>query len=142
MAVRISSKKTGQDRHIYVNDQQVYNHEAEDKKGLRADTLDGFHIDQIVAGISNGTYRIELLTTTGNVFSPTNRVINIYVKLYRGTEDVTNIVPDANYVWTRKSNNAGDDLVWNNMNITGKAIEVIAESVARGNVTFTCTVSE
>lgn len=141
MAVRISSKKSGQERHIYVNDQQVYNYEGETKKGLRSDTLDGYHIDEIIAGIESGIYRIELLTDTGHVFSPTNRIITINAKLYRGTEDVTSSVPETNYVWTRKSSNPGDDLVWNEIRFTGTSLTVEYESVARGNVTLTCTVS-
>ena len=141
MPVYIGSKKpVGEDRHIFVNGHQVYNDEGIGKQGLRSDTLDGYHIDEIVAGISNGTYRLELLTTTGNVFSPANRVITIYVKLYHGSEDITDAVPDANYVWTRTSSNPGDDLVWNGLHVTGKTIEVAYNNVARGNVLFTCTV--
>lgn len=142
MPVRISSKKDGQERHIYVNDQQVYNYEGEDKKGLRSDTLDGYHIDEIIAGIESGIYRIELLTETGYVFSPTNRTITIHAKLYRGTEDITSTIPEINYVWTRSSNNPGDDLVWNNERITGTSLTVTYDSVARGNVVLTCTVSQ
>lgn len=142
MAVRISSKKSGQDRHIYVNDEQVYNYEDETNKGLRADTLDGFHIDDIIAGIKVGIYRVDLETESGYIFSPTNQTIIIYAKLYKGTEDITSSVPEANFVWTRRSRNAGDDLVWNNLHITGTRLEVDYHSVARGNVLFTCTVSE
>ena len=142
MAVRISSKKQGQDRHIYVNDQQVFNDEGEGKRGLRADTLDGFHIDDIIAGIEIGIYRIDLSTESGYIFSPSNQTITIYAKLYKVTEDITSSIPEANFVWTRRSQNAGDDLVWNGLHITGTTLEVDYNSVARGNVLFTCTVSE
>lgn len=142
MAVRISSKKNGQERHIYVNDQQVYNYEDDVKKGLRSDTLDGFHIDEIIAGIETGVYRIELTTETGYVFSPTNKTIIVHAKLYRGTEDITSSVPEVNYIWTRVSKNPGDDLVWNASHVTGTSVTVQYEEVARGNVVLTCTVSQ
>lgn len=142
MAVRISSKKNGQERHIYVNDQQVYNYEDEVKNGLRSDTLDGFHVEEIIAGIATGLYRIELTTETGNVFSPTNRTITVRAKLYQGVEDITSTIPEVNYVWTRVSKNPGDDLVWNALHITGTSVTLEYDSVARGNVMLTCTVSQ
>lgn len=62
-------------------------------------------------------YRLEIITSNGNVFYDKNTSTSLSARLYYNNKDITNTVPEANFKWTRISGNTEEnkleDAEWN-----------------------------
>jgi phage minor structural protein len=86
----------------------------------------------------NVAYKIEIISSNGLVFKNNQITTVLSAHVFKGKEEVTDRI-DANYFrWTRKSDDALDDVRWNNEHYGGaKQIEVTHEDV-KGRATFRC----
>lgn len=84
-------------------------------------------------------YSVYIASTGGNVFR--NGVISttLSARVLKGGEDVTHLIPDKNFLWTRAGNDTADDDLWNSVPHTGKVLEITGEDVYRKAV-FDCEV--
>lgn len=84
-------------------------------------------------------YSVYIASTNGNVFR--NGVISttLSARVFKGGEDVTHLIPDKNFLWTRASDDTADDTRWNSVSHTGKTLEITGEDVYRKAV-FDCEV--
>lgn len=84
-------------------------------------------------------YSVYIASANGNVFR--NGIISttLSARVLKGGEDVTHLIPDKNFLWTRAGNNPADDTLWNSVSHTGKVLEITGEDVYRKAV-FDCEV--
>lgn len=84
-------------------------------------------------------YSVYIASANGNVFR--NGVISttLSARVLKGGEDITHLIPDKNFSWTRAGNDTADDVLWNSASHTGKVLEITGEDVYRKAV-FDCEV--
>lgn len=84
-------------------------------------------------------YSVYIASANGNVFR--NGVISttLSARVFKGGEDITHLIPDKNFSWTRAGNDTADDAFWNSAPHTGKVLEITGEDVYRKAV-FDCEV--
>lgn len=84
-------------------------------------------------------YSVYIASANGNVFR--NGVISttLSARVLKGGEDVTRLIPDKNFSWTRTGNDTADDALWNSVPHTGKVLEITGADVYRKAV-FDCEV--
>lgn len=84
-------------------------------------------------------YSVYIASTNGNVFR--NGIISttLSARVLKGGEDVTHLLPDKNFLWTRAGNDMTDDALWNSVSRIGKELEITGEDVYRKAV-FDCEV--
>lgn len=83
-------------------------------------------------------YRLEILSSEGNVFM--NRQIStiLFVKVYYGDKDVTHTISDNRLIWTRSSANVDSDLLWNEEHSLGMKTVYINTEDVYDRATFSC----
>lgn len=84
-------------------------------------------------------YSVYIASANGNVFR--NGIISttLSARVLKGGEDITHLIPDKNFSWTRAGNDTADDVLWNSASHTGKVLEITGEDVYRKAV-FDCEV--
>lgn len=85
-------------------------------------------------------YRVEIRSTNGSVFK--NGVIDtwFYAVVYKGSEDITAQIDVNRFRWTRISDDAASDKIWNEKYFGGtKEIRITTEDVYR-RATFECSI--
>lgn len=84
-------------------------------------------------------YSVYIASANGNIFH--NGVISttLSARVLKGGEDITHLIPDKNFSWTRAGNDTADDVLWNSISHTGKVLEITGEDVYRKAV-FDCEV--
>lgn len=99
--------------------------------------VESFTISKQYDGADN--YSVYIASTGGNVFR--NGIISttLSARVLKGGEDVTHLIPDKNFLWTRTGNDAADDNIWNSVTHTGRTLEITGEDVYRKAV-FDCEV--
>lgn len=85
------------------------------------------------------SYSVYIASAHGNVFR--NGVISttLSARVFKGGEDVTELIPGKNFLWMRVSDSAADDARWNAVTHTGRTLEITGEDVYRKAV-FDCEV--
>ena len=83
--------------------------------------------------VSNGESAInmEVYTTNGESFLDSDIDTDMYVKVYYGSEDVTDKIPADMFYWTRTSSDVIGDLEWNSKHKSTKTISITREDVDR-----------
>ena len=81
-------------------------------------------------------YKLELLSTNGTQATSDDFYTTLYVKLYKDNKDVTDMVNESNFKWTRTSGNSETDhmkdAAWNLRYAAGaKEIYVTKEDINR-----------
>ena len=92
-------------------------------------------IDEIQA---KKMYRLVISSSNGNIFK--NGVIEttLYATVFSWDEDITDSLDSNQFIWTRKSDDADADAVWNDAHYGGtKQITVTSDDV-RVRATFFC----
>lgn len=87
----------------------------------------------------NLSYRLELSSSKGNIF--TNGQIDTYltITLYRGNNDATSEYPDCHFKWTRQSSDSDLDEYWNSQHLAGtKALHITREDIYK-KAQFCCS---
>ena len=87
-------------------------------------------------------YRLEVLSTS-NILSSDITEITIYTRVYKGSTDVTANLPDSVFRWTRVSNDAFADGIWNSNPINqGRKTFTLSTLDVYYSATFTCSIVE
>ena len=83
-------------------------------------------------------YKLEIHSTNGNSF--VNGIINteMYVTLYRGEEDITDITDAKHFIWTRVSNDKNSDTAWNNRYKAGAKQIIVTKNDVNVRAKFSC----
>lgn len=99
--------------------------------------LETFTISKQYDGADN--YSVYIASTGGNVFR--NGVISttLSARVLKGCEDITERIPEKNFLWIRVSASAADDARWNATPHTGRTLEITGEDVL-GKAVFDCEV--
>lgn len=86
------------------------------------------------------SYSIHIASANGNIFR--GGIISTTLKAYvlKGGEDITELIPEKNFIWKRTSGNSLNDELWNSAQHTGKLLEITGEDVYRKAV-FDCEVT-
>lgn len=85
-------------------------------------------------------YKTELHSTSGNVFNNGNINTTLYVKVYRGKDDITATLPNEAFIWKKSDKNGNMDNAWNNAHIgVGHTVNVTYADVDRKAV-FWCDI--
>ena len=84
-------------------------------------------------------YSVYIASANGNVFR--NGIISttLSARVLKGGEDITELIPEKNFLWIRVSDNVADDACWNTVTHTGRTLEITGEDVYRKAV-FDCEV--
>lgn len=84
-------------------------------------------------------FRLELYSSSGNMFL--NGMIDTYlsITLYKGNEDVTAQYPDSCFIWTRQSSDADLDEYWNSQHSSGTKILHITREDIYKKAQFRCS---
>lgn len=84
-------------------------------------------------------YSIYIVSSEGHIFK--NGIISttLTALVYKGGEDITALIPDKNFSWKRVSGNKETDMLWNQVEHTGKNLVISGEDVYHKAV-FDCEV--
>ena len=85
-------------------------------------------------------YSIYIHSENGLVFRNNVIATKLTAQVMKGSEDVTGLIPAANFRWYRSSRDAGADEVWNSTVHTGKSLEITNDDVTTKAV-FNCEVT-
>lgn len=90
-------------------------------------------------GIENDiVYKVEINSSKGNVFQNGQISTVLTATVYRGSDDITETTDASDLKWTRVSEDAEGDYVWNQMHSTGaKSITITKDDIIR-KATFNC----
>lgn len=92
-------------------------------------------VEQTISGLDqkieeNLPFRLELMSSAGNLFTNGQIDADLTVTLYRGNEDVTSQYPDSCFIWTRSSGDADLDAYWNSQHLAGtKSLHITREDL-------------
>lgn len=89
----------------------------------------------------DGLYRVEVLSSKGNIFLNGNIDTILTAKLYRGSIDITLQTPMKCFKWKRISEDLVGDEVWNAQEHIGYSISITTNDVLR-KATFEVNVEE
>lgn len=90
---------------------------------------------------SNIVYNVTIFSTNGNIFK--NSVISsiLSAKVYHGSTDITDTLPETLFRWTRVSNDISADSLWNSSHgLSTKQIAITQDDVYE-RATFNCEVT-
>lgn len=86
-------------------------------------------------------YTVEILTDNGNHFINGEIATILTAYVYKGSEEITETLPDNLFHWKRTSANPDGDTVWNELHAgIGRHLAVSDEDIDR-RATFTCEVT-
>lgn len=86
-------------------------------------------------------YSVQILTDNGNSFINGNIGATLTAHVYKGTEEITETIPDNLFCWKRTSANADGDTVWNMLHAgIGRHLTISDEDIYR-RAMFTCEVT-
>lgn len=85
-------------------------------------------------------YSVYITTDRGTVLRNGTGMTTLRAEVLRGAEPVTGLIPDERFVWTRQSDDAQGDAVWNTAQHRGATLTVQGEDVTRKAV-FSCEVT-
>lgn len=110
-------------------------------KATDGETGDSITLAKIVDGQDgNSPYQVELTSKDGNIFQ--NGVIktSIFATVYRGTEDVTDMLLPAQFQWSKIDKDGNEDTEWAAKHVdSGDTIQITADDIFR-KATFNCNI--
>lgn len=100
-------------------------------------------IEQItVTNVNDGedSWKVEVISTNGFVFK--KGVINtvLKAKVYKGGTDVTDLVDESKFRWTRVSDDSAADKIWNDKYFGGRKTITITTEDVKNRATFFCEI--
>lgn len=87
-------------------------------------------------------YKVDIISTNGNVFRNGEISTTLQVKIYLGTEDTTDSIPNDKIIWKRTSDDTTGDITWNTAHASGGKSIAITKDDVKLKATFTCEVLE
>lgn len=89
----------------------------------------------------SATYSLQILTNNGNNFINGEIATILTASIYKGSEEITETIPDNLFCWKRTSANPDGDKVWNMLHTgIGRHLTISDEDVYR-RATFNCEVT-
>ena len=83
-------------------------------------------------------YRLVISSSNGNIFKNNNIKTTLYATVFSWDENITDTLDDNQFVWTRVSEDAEADKLWNDAHFGGtKSIEIDSDDV-KVRATFFC----
>lgn len=103
--------------------------------------LDNKTLDIEIADIKiNVNYKVEIISTNGNVFKGEDYTTTLIARVYKGTEDLTDTLDANRFRWTRISDNNEDDLIWNTAHFGGTKQITVNQNDIKQRATFQCVI--
>lgn len=96
-----------------------------------------------IVELSDGedAYSVQVLTDNGNSFINGDVATTLTAYVYKGSEEITQTIPDNLFCWKRTSANAQSDTVWNELHTgVGRCLIISNEDIYR-RAMFTCEVT-
>lgn len=89
---------------------------------------------------ANITYKVDIISTNGNLFKNGDINTRLFARVYHGKEDITDQIDETRFRWTRVSDDPLGDERWNNSHFGGtKWVDVTSEDV-HVRATFICEI--
>ena len=83
-------------------------------------------------------YRLVISSSNGNIFKNNNIKTTLYATVFSWDENITDTLDDNQFIWTRVSDDAEADKLWNDAHFGGtKSIEIDSDDV-QVRATFFC----
>lgn len=89
---------------------------------------------------TNVTYKVDIISTNGNVFKNANYTTTLIARVYHGTEDVTDTIDSNRFRWTRISDDKSGDTIWNTSHFGGTKQIEITQTDVMNRATFQCAI--
>lgn len=94
--------------------------------------------DRIATIEEQKMYRLVISSSNGNIFKNNNIRTTLYATVYSWDENITDTLDDNQFIWTRVSDDAEADKLWNDAHFGGtKSIEIDSDDV-KVRATFFC----
>ena len=94
--------------------------------------------DRIATIEEQKMYRLVISSSNGNIFKNNNIRTTLYATVYSWDENITDTLDDNQFIWTRVSDDAEADKLWNDAHFGGtKSIEITSDDV-KVRATFFC----
>jgi hypothetical protein len=91
---------------------------------------------------SNVTYKVDIISSGGMVCSGDGWASTLVAVVYRGTENVTELIDANRFRWTRTSRDAASDTFWNTSHFGGTKSIIVTHADAVLKSTFKCEIME
>lgn len=86
----------------------------------------------------NIVYKIEIVSSNGNVFKNGQFITSLSANVYHGSNDVTDTIDASRFKWTRISTDPQGDMAWNTSHAGGTKVMNVTPSDVRVRATFNC----
>jgi len=94
--------------------------------------------DRIATIEEQKMYRLVISSSNGNIFKNNNISTTLYATVFSWDENITDTLDDNQFIWTRVSDDAEADKLWNDAHFGGtKSIEIDSDDV-KVRATFFC----
>jgi hypothetical protein len=101
------------------------------------------HADEKVGEIENNiVYKVEVISSRGNIFKNDNINTVLEAKVYHGKDDVTDEFNASKFIWRRVSQDSEGDQVWNTSHAGGAKTVTITTDDVDNKATFTVELLE
>lgn len=87
-------------------------------------------------------YRVEIISSNGNIFKNGAISTTLYAKVYSWDEDITDMIDASKFRWTRISNDTIGDNAWNTSNFGGAKQITLTPADVYVRATFDCEILE
>lgn len=86
-------------------------------------------------------YRVEIVSSNGTTFKNGKINTTLTAKVYKGPEDITDLIEASRFVWRKVGSDGGEDTSWSTTN-SGQKEVVITNSDVFNRATFLCEIKE
>ena len=111
--------------------------------GINAEWINvgGDPLNDVVDEIkSNVVYKVDLISTGGNVATSDTWTSKLIARVYHGKNDITDEIDASRFKWTRASRDPEKDTLWNTSHSGGRKDITITKEDAVLKSTFTCEI--
>ena len=100
-----------------------------------------YHATHTVSKQYDGSdsYSLHVESDSGTVFRNHMVETTLHARLYKAGTEITDRIPDENFLWNRISDDADSDALWNAEEHRGRTLRITGEDVWRKAV-FNCEV--
>lgn len=88
----------------------------------------------------NITYKVDIISTNGNIYKGGDFVTTLMARVYQGTTDLTDTIDANRFRWTRVSDDTAGDTAWNTSHFGGAKQVTVTQSDVMSRATFQCTI--
>lgn len=88
----------------------------------------------------NVNYKVEIISTNGNVINNTEYTTLLMARVYHGIDDITDTIDANRFRWTRISDDKDSDVAWNAAHFSGSKEILVSKSDISRRATFQCVI--